>query len=198
MPAADAAACQPQQQHCRHHGCKLQAPKHFMAITPVQKGLPLVHMCPNTCMHNGFSVTRRRCQYLRRQAASPELRPCMLGMRSGHLGCMAACNSPWCFARLPFSFCIAFTGCITLHGKCILQWWRMQLHCRALLQPRDLKFTKGITCCAVHVLPEGMAACVPVSRLPSRPLCRAVLLVMLLVAGCAAFAVVVCCRDSCC
>jgi hypothetical protein len=32
MPAADAAACQPQQQHRCHRCCKLQAQMHFMAV----------------------------------------------------------------------------------------------------------------------------------------------------------------------
>lgn len=54
----------------------------------------------------------------------------MLGMCAGHLGCMAAGAGPWCFARLPFSFDIALTGCIALHVKRVIQQWRMQLHCR--------------------------------------------------------------------
>ncbi len=43
------------------------------------------------------------------------------------------------------------------------------------------------------VLRAGIAACVPVSRLPRRPLCRAVLCVMLLPAGCASCIGAGCC-----
>ena len=53
----------------------------------------------------------------------------MLGMCAGHLGGMAAGTGPWCFARLPLRFCIALTSCIALHVKCVIQQWRMQLHC---------------------------------------------------------------------
>lgn len=54
---------------------------------------------------------------------------------------------------------------------------------------KNTKSTKRTCSCAavgwLAWLRAGMAACVPVSRLPRRPLCRAVLAVMLLPAGCA-------------